>query len=302
MIRLKEIGKILVYLVLVVVLGALLAPPLYWAGNAIGSPDFLRFLTETPFQRYFNRAVLIAAVLLLWPMIRWLDVHGLRESTMQRDPHGWRNLAFGFGVSIVLMGVLGSTLLAIDHYRIRDEIPWLKVAKVFPSAAGASIAEEFLFRGAILALALRAGSKWGALAFTSALYSIVHFLKSPDDAVAQGTVNLLSGFALIPRAFWQFQNPVVVLGGFTTLFALGWVLGEAALRTRSLWLPIGIHAGMIVGKFGFTKIARRRGDESIWFGKDLEVGLGALLVMLILWGIIRWWLRHENRGFAAGKP
>lgn len=288
----KEISKILLYLIGTLLLGAVLAPPLYWLGNAVGSDHFMTFLDETPFQRYFNRAMLIAAVVLLYPFIKWLDPRDLRSATMQPDPHRWRNLFFGLAVSVALMAILGAILVAMDYYKIKDEFPWRKIRKVPLTAAGASIAEEFLFRGAILALALRAGSKWTALTFTAALYSIVHFLKSKDEVFADRAVGWLSGFELLPHSFWQFRDPLLLGGGFTTLFALGLILGYAALATRSLWLPIGLHAGMILGKFEFTKIAKRRGEPSIWIGDHLEVGLVALAMMVVLGTLVWLWCRY----------
>ena len=176
----KEISKILVYLGATLLLGALLAPLLYWAGTAVGSPTFIPFLDETPFQRYFNRAMLVAAVLLLYPAIRWLKPGDLRAVSMQRDPHGWRNLGFGVAVSVLLMAVLGTILIAMEYYKVKSDWPWGKLAKVPLTAAGASVAEELLFRGALLALAMRAGSERVALVFTAALYSAVHFVKSQD--------------------------------------------------------------------------------------------------------------------------
>jgi len=52
---LKDLARILVYLAAVILLGALLAPPLYWLGQAVAARGILAFLAETPFQKFFNR-------------------------------------------------------------------------------------------------------------------------------------------------------------------------------------------------------------------------------------------------------
>src|SRR5437879_5494796 len=89
---LKEIGKILIFLLATVMLGALIAPALFWAGQmalhysgahglvswqnqdgewiAKGPLSFL----ASDFQRYFNRAILIAAFALLPPLVRSLRI------------------------------------------------------------------------------------------------------------------------------------------------------------------------------------------------------------------------------------
>jgi hypothetical protein len=64
------------------------------------------------------------------------------------------------------------------------------------------------------------------------LYSIVHFLKAPEQTST--TVGWLSGFNSIANGFAQFADPLLVLAGFTTLFLIGWILADARLQTRSL--------------------------------------------------------------------
>ncbi len=64
-----------------------------------------------------------------------------------------------------------------------------------------------------------------------------------------------SGLALLPEAFSQFHEPALLLGGFTTLLLAGLILGYARDRTQSLWMPIGLHAGWILGKMGLLDVA-----------------------------------------------
>jgi membrane protease YdiL (CAAX protease family) len=291
---LKEIGKILLFLIGSVLLGAILAPPLFWVGNwiaGLGGPDFL---SETPFQRYFNRAVLVGFVILLWPTIKSLRVRSLREFGLRPDPYKWRHLAVGLLASFLVMVILGAILIALDVYHFKDEPPYHKLIKVVTSAAGASVLEELVFRGAIMGLVMRSASKWTALFFSSALYSIVHFLKSRDQLIAPEDVNWLSGFVILPNSFWQFGEPFLLLSGFTTLFLLGWILGYATLKTHALWFSIGLHAGAILGKFGFTKLTKR--DEEIfpWFGTDMIIGVGPLLTLTVLGLFVWWWLVYVD--------
>jgi len=130
------------------------------------------------------------------------------------------------------------------------------------------------------------------LFFTSALFSILHFLK-PETAEPH-TIHWFSGFALIPGAFAQFNDPWLVMGGFTTLFCIGWILGYSRLKTRSLWVAIGLHAGWVFGIMSFSKATRRlmKAEETLpWFGGDLKVGLGSVAVVLLtglfVWGYLR---------------
>ncbi len=297
----RDLGKIVLYLLATVLLAALIAPPLFWAGKWIIAHGWLTSLEGTPFQRYFNRAVMIAAVALLWPLARWLGMRNIGAQTMQRDPRRWQHLGGGFAAALFIMACLGALLIALEIYRFRQIPSAAQFFKIASSAAGASLAEELLFRGALLGIFLRSLPRWWALFLTSALFSIVHFLKPREDAVPDHAVDWLSGFVLVPQAFWQFTEPVLLLAGFATLFVLGWVLGYAALRTRSLWLPIGLHAGLVMGKSTFSKMTKRLEEALPWFGSEIQIGVGPL-VALVLLGIIVWIsIKNEPRPIFASR-
>jgi membrane protease YdiL (CAAX protease family) len=100
-------------------------------------------------------------------------------------------------------------------------------------------------------------------------------------------VTWLSGFVSIANSLSQFREPLLVLAGFTTLFLLGWILADARIRTRSLWLPIGLHGGWIFASALFNKVARREIELLPWIGRNLLVGIGPLCVALVSWALLR---------------
>ena len=127
---------------------------------------------------------------------------------------------------------------------------------------------------------------------SAGIFSIVHFLKAPDQTTP--TVHWYSGFVSLAHSFDQFRDPLLVLAGFTTLFVIGVVLAQARLGTRSLWAPIGLHAGWIMGSMVFAKIARRELIALPWIGKNLMVGLVPLAICLLSWLLLRTWLRYAG--------
>ena len=66
-----------------------------------------------------------------------------------------------------------------------------------------------------------------------------------------------SGLTCLVHSFDQFADPGLVLAGFATLFVIGAILAYARLRTKSLWLPIGLHGGWIFASIIFNRIAHR---------------------------------------------
>ena len=289
----KEVAKIIAYFVGVVLLGALLAPPLFWAGNALAQRGVLPFLGEVPFQRYFNRAILIAAVLLLWPTVRSLRIGGWRDFGLQPDARWRRHALAGFAIGAGLVAGMALIYVACGVYHWKPELPWGKLPPIALSAIVVAVIEECLFRGAIFGLFRRNLQPFAALACVTAIFSILHFLK-PDEDFVIAQVGWLSGFTLLPHTFHLFAEPMMLLAGFTTIFVLGWVLGYGTLRTRSLWMAIGLHAGVVFVKMGFAKFTKRDAELLPWIGSELQIGL-VPVVVLALGGVFVWlWLRHED--------
>ena len=297
----KDLGKIIFYLVATVVLGALLAPPLYWGLQWLNSHGVLLNLADTGLPRVFNRGILVAALVLFWPMARWIKVPGIRELGLQKNPRRWQDLGVGFLASFLVMALFALALFYLEVYHLRKPPRWDALRQVITSAVTVSILEEWVFRGALLGLCLRAMKPWPALFSVSALYSIVHFVKPKADLPADFTVHWFSGLGLIPKAFAPFTQPWLLLGGFLTLFCVGWILGWARLRTGALAMGIGLHAGWIIGKMGLGPIARRKIKDTLpWLGEDITVGICSVF-MVLLTGLLVWlWITRFRK--APGKP
>lgn len=87
----------------------------------------------------------------------------------------------------------------------------------------------------------------------------------------------------------------MMLALFATLFLIGWILADARLRTRSLFLPIGLHSGWIFVAGVVGKLTRRETVILPWLGTNLLIGLIPLGLGLITWALMIVWLRYANR-------
>jgi uncharacterized protein len=297
---LKDLGKILAYFFGAIVLGALLAPPLYWAGQAIAGQGVLEFLANTDFQKFFNRGVLIAALALLWPTIRWLRIGSVRELGLEGDKRWWRRCLAGFLIAGALVLALGIVYISIDIYRWKKELPWGRFPMLMISAVVVALVEESLFRAGILGLFRRSLSARAAVLWTSIVFSAVHFLK-PDDKVEVAQVGWSTGFEMIPHVFHKFSEPMLLLGEFTTIFVLALMLGDVTVRTRSLWMAIGLHAGVVFAKMSFSKFTKREEAYLPWVGEELQIGLVPVGVLLIAWLLARLWLRYVDASSAPAR-
>lgn len=301
----RSLIKLLACLAIVLGAGALLAPPLYWAAKSVVQAGFgssckspfqgiAESLAEAEFTRVFNRAMLVSALALFWPLSRWAGLRGLALPPWRPAASGGRELLAGFLPAVILLLALGGILWSQDVYKSRPETPWLALSEPLIAAFSVGFIEEFLFRGALLALLLRTLSRNAAVLWSAFIFAIVHFLKPPEGfAIPHEEVGWLSGFAVVRAIFAGFGNVNFLLAELATLFAVGYALARARLATGRLWLCVGLHAGWVFGLKYFSSITRvsgklNRGDYLPWIGDNLKIGLLPLAVVLITgWLAIR---------------
>ena len=291
------------YFLGVIVLACLLAPPLYWVGNALAEIGVLPFLRGFPFHRYFSRCLQISALALLFPAFRAAGIRQLAALGIDHNP-GWkRDLAAGFVIAFVPVVLLAAAYIGFDVYRLNNKTAIAGVLRVVGTAAAVPILEEFLFRGVLLGLCLRIVGPIRAAAISSLVFGIAHFLRVAKPAVA-APVGWLSGFAQLPLAF-SSAPPWPLLGwGFLSLVVAGLILAFATLSTRSLFLAIGLHAGWILGQQGLQLIAKyhiKPPDALLpWVGQNVvsgavPTGIVPTAVLLATAGVVALYFKHAKR-------
>ena len=232
----KDAARLLAYFALTLLIGALLAPILFWSAQWLAAHNVLPFLAGYDFEKFFHRALLVAAIVLLWPLLRSLRIKRWSDLGLAPNHHRARDLLAGFLLATIPLLCCAAILLLTHGYSIRNSIRWSAMSSVVIASLFVPLIEELFFRGLILGILLRSASRVSAIIFTSALFAILHFLKAPEETGT--TVTWMSGFISVAHSFDQFREPFLVLAGFTTLFLLGCILADARIRTRSLWLPI----------------------------------------------------------------
>jgi membrane protease YdiL (CAAX protease family) len=287
---LKDAARLLGYFVATILFGAVTAPFLFWAAQWLAARGMLPVLATFDFESFFHRALLLGALIFLWPFLRWLRIKSLRDLGLTRNPRWLRDLAIGFFISAMPVICCEIVLVQSGAYSMRETWTWEAIGKVTASAAVVPLIEESLFRGLFLGVLLRGLRARPAIALSAAIFSIIHFLKAPDQTTT--SVDWNSGFVSLAHSFDQFGEPMLVLAGFTTLFLIGLILADARILTRSLWMPIGLHAGWILASSVFAKVARRELLALPWLGKNMLIGLVPLAVCLVSWALLRFWLSH----------
>ena len=280
------------YFAATILFGAVAAPILLWVAQWLAAHGIFPTLAAFGFEAFFHRALMLGALLFLWPFLCWLGIKGPRDLGLARNRHWARDLAIGFLISALPVLCCEFFLVGRGIYTMRAGSAWNTVGGVAMTAVIVPLIEEALFRGLFLGVLLRATQPLTATLLSSGIFSIVHFLKAPDHTTT--SVGWTSGFISLAHSFDQFAEPMLLLAGFTTLFLMGFILAHARLRTQSLWLPIGLHAGWILASGAFNKIARREILALPWLGKSLLVGVVPLCVCFVSWILLRGWLRYAG--------
>src|SRR5258707_714307 len=107
----RPIRFLAVYILVVFLGGALLAPWLYWLVQSLAQA--FPHLAQSPFHRFVNRSLLIMALAGLWPLLRSLGVTTLRDVGLVKPAGQWKRLGAGFLFGFVSLAlVAGAALLA----------------------------------------------------------------------------------------------------------------------------------------------------------------------------------------------
>jgi hypothetical protein len=132
-----------------------------------------------------------------------------------RDARALRHLGFGLAAGFLLFSLAVGVAALLGIYRIAGpgDTRGLLAALIGPTIF-AAVSEELIFRGILFRWLEEFGGSWFALLLTSAFFGAIH-LSNPN------------------------ASPVAAV--FIALEA-GLMLGAAYMLTRSLWLPMGIHA------------------------------------------------------------
>ena len=209
-----------------------------------------------------------------------------------RDPKALQRLGIGLGAGLLVFSaaVAVAALLGVYHITGEGDASDLVPALIGP-AIFAAVSEELVFRGILFRWIEEFGGSWMALLLTSAFFGAAH-LANPN------------------------ASPIAAVG---IAFEAGVMLGAAYMLTRSLWLPMGIHAawnfaqgeiydipvsgtkvhGLVVAKLTGNPLLTGNG-----FGLEasvIAIVIATLFGLWLLWLAIRngelvkpWWVRRRQ--------
>ncbi|HEX9780754.1 MAG TPA: CPBP family intramembrane glutamic endopeptidase [bacterium] len=255
----------------------LLTVGLALAGSLVGWLLLSSWL-DLSWWRIFRRCASSAAVIALWWRVKRSEGRTFSSYGVSRFRAGKGELAEGLLLgSFVLAGLLLAGLASGSVYiRITEETfrLWRTVILFIPGALLVAVIEEAVFRGYLLEHLSRVSKAFGIIT-TSAIFAVIHLREHTLHAAA-----------------WR------ELAG---LFLLGSVLALAALRSRGLWLPIGLHAALAYGARVNKHLVDFQDLSWSWLTgtSRLVNGLASWTALLLLAGCL---VARTGRSSSAEQP
>jgi membrane protease YdiL (CAAX protease family) len=173
-------------------------------------------------------ALFVPAVCAMWLTVRFMDHRPFRTFGIGFLPRWRHDVVFGILIAAGMLGILIAGCYAFGYVRMHwtgNQVSPGVLLATFSLLLLAALNEELVFRGFPLQVLIDGMGEWPAMIAMSMLFGALH-LNNPNASV---------------------------LGTANTIVA-GILLSLAYVKTRSLWMPYGIHAGWNVGLgfvFGF---------------------------------------------------
>jgi uncharacterized protein len=168
------------------------------------------------FESIFRPLALVMLLTAFAAMVKGLDLSPqgpLEGQGLQRNSSWLRELSLGMAVGAVMIMLAVGIIVALGGYHL-ESISWSleRLLVIIWVTMTAAALEEVGFRGYPFQKLVEGIGPSGAIAVLSALFGVIHL-----------------------------GNPHGNAFGFVNTTLVGALLAIAYLRTRALWLPIGIH-------------------------------------------------------------
>ncbi len=308
----NELTRLFLFVVLCLIIAAILTPYLYTWGKEFSAGDtgdgvmgsIKKSMAKADLARYYNRMLLGTAIILLYPFIRTLksdsnsvDIKPPLSVRINPRFSGGKDMLVGFVYAMGYMGVFFMVVHQLGWVTVDTSAsPGKALVKAITPAVGASLIEEWLFRGVLFALLLRSLSVRGTIIGLSFFFALVHFLKpyhGSPEIVDGGAAD--AGFQLLAQIGERFIHPEDFIGIFLMLFVVGVVLAYARHKTGYLWMPIGLHAGWVFTLKVYGALTNNTGSANpVLYGNDIREGLLPLLFVCLTGAAVWFYLRPKK--------
>ena len=289
----KQYKKLILLFLIIVFISCIIAPikkvPLDFmlekTGFIADSVDYENGVYD--FGKVMRRIMMMVALIVFIVYRKSLRFGTLISSALKIRPGFFRQ--FLLGLSMAVLSILiyygiglisGAWIIHLDYDSAGVII--LKIVEYALIACLIGVMEEIFFRGFLLQSFMENMSVPMAVFVCSLIFSVLHFFRA-DVFVSTGFQPFV-GFVTMAQFFKPlFFDLAKHLPEIIGLFLVGVVLSYAFIKTKSLYLSIGLHAGMVfMVKADTMFILRMRKEQVLLFGSDSKLITGVLVWFLLI--------------------
>src|SRR3990167_942027 len=288
----KPYKKLILLFLIIVFVSCILAPikkiPLDFmlekAGFVADSVDYENGVYD--FGKVMRRILMLVALIVFIVFRKSLKFGTLITSGLKIRSGFFRQFLLGFllaGLSLFIyygFGLLsGAWVIHLDYDSAGVII--LNIVKYALIGCLIGFMEEIFFRGFVLQSFMENMSVPMAVCACSLFYSILHFFKA-DVLVTTGFqpfVGFVTMAQFLKPLFFHFIKHLPAIIG---LFLVGVVLSYAFIRTKSLYLSIGLHSGMVFMMKADGMFLVRVREKMGWLFGDSKLVTGILVWFFLI--------------------
>ena len=260
------------------------------------------------FARIFDRCFLVTSILLFFPCRRFLRIGSAYQIGLAPRTHVASDVATGFFWAVASMALLVALMsiqgIYTPFFRLNFSESTKTIMNGLLSGLGVGLFEEIFFRGIFFKGMMDERKPIRAFFIVNLVYAASHFVH-PENEFRLYDHDFWGGLRYLVASFKPFLNLSEVFPGIIGLFLIGLVLSYAVIRTNTLFLSMGLHAGWVfsiktVRVFGDY----RRQDLGWMFGSTdpkivsgVIAWIGILSVAAVVHGLTRRRSAHSSDRF-----
>jgi len=250
-----------------------------------------------PLHKIMSRAILVVTFFMFYHYREHLGIENIKSLGLGFDKK-WRILFVTgiFTATISIGAVLGLMVYGKVRFFVQDiTFPGIAehIAEYLLAGIAVGVIEECFFRGFVLQSLLKDSSVYFSVFLTSILYALIHYFRI-FKSVRVDVLDLETSTRVSSLFFKSFsENLPNVWPSVIGLFLLGILLSVAYLRTGSLALSIGLHAGFVLGVKTISCVTDVTPPEPFWGGDVVAnpIAWGALVILSL---VIVLSMRHKD--------
>lgn len=269
----KSYQRIFIFLLLVLLMTCLLSP---WAATLWdliiqARPQWDKY--RYPFSSMFGRLFMVLGVILSFLCRPLLRIQSLSQLGLKPNRPWHCDFATGALIAlasfVAVVSVMSLLHVFTPFFRLPLSTAVERSFKALLTALTVGVFEEIFFRGVIFKGLLEDCKSATAFTLSSLFYAAIHFIK-PAEQFSVAGLDPWAGIRYLTGAFQPFLDPASLLPGLFGLFLIGIVLAHAFLRTGSLYLSMGLHAGWVFGLKTIRVFGDYRREDLGWLFGSLE--------------------------------